>query len=108
MVSLLSELLASYGGQGRPDHSHCANDTFVINSLLKTSYNKVRSPASPHLAPFQHYLPAHPTQVRVDMWVQEVTSVSELTQDFEIGERVKSWLERLSPNYLDSPGEGCG
>lgn len=33
---------------------------------------------------FQHYIPSYPVHVRVDMWVQEVTAVSELTQDFEI------------------------
>lgn len=44
----------------------------VIDNLLKDSYNK-------------HYIPAYPVHVRVDMWVQEVTAVSELTQDFEIG-----------------------
>ncbi|EYB86942.1 hypothetical protein Y032_0271g907 [Ancylostoma ceylanicum] len=71
MVSFLAELLASYG-LGK-SHEHCANDTDIINTLLKDSYNK-------------HYIPSHPTQVRVDMWVQEVTAVSELTQDFEIGD----------------------
>ncbi|KAF8374498.1 acc-1 [Pristionchus pacificus] len=69
MVSFLTELLSSYGGHGY--NSNCANDTEIINALLKDSYNK-------------HYLPSHPVHVRVDMWVQEVTSVSELTQDFEI------------------------
>ncbi|CAI4227846.1 unnamed protein product [Auanema sp. JU1783] len=79
MVSLLTELLSSYGGHGRPD-LNCANDTDIINSLLKDSYNK-------------HYLPSHPTQVRVDMWVQEVTAVSELTQDFEIDLYINEFWE---------------
>lgn len=73
MVSFLTELLSSYGGFGRlPTTSNCANDTEVIDNMLKEGYNK-------------HYIPAYPTRVRVDMWVQEVTAVSELTQDFEIG-----------------------
>lgn len=73
MVSFLTELLSSYGGFGKlPNHRHCANDTEVIDNLLKDTYNK-------------HYIPAYPVQVRVDMWVQEVSAVSELTQDFEIG-----------------------
>src|ERR1700758_2407948 len=75
MVSFLTELLSSYGGFGRlPTSTNCANDTEVIDNLLKDSYNK-------------HYIPNYPTRVRVDMWVQEVTAVSELTQDFEIGKR---------------------
>lgn len=76
MVSFLTELLSSYGGLGKTPYSPgCANDTEVIDNLLKDTYNK-------------HYLPSYPVRVRVDMWVQEVTAVSELTQDFEIGEFV--------------------
>uniref|UniRef100_A0A915NM00 Neurotransmitter-gated ion-channel ligand-binding domain-containing protein n=1 Tax=Meloidogyne floridensis TaxID=298350 RepID=A0A915NM00_9BILA len=79
IVSFLTELLSSYGGFGKLPPSHnllnlrpsCANDTEVIDNLLKDSYNK-------------HYIPSYPVHVRVDMWVQEVTAVSELTQDFEI------------------------
>lgn len=73
MVSFLTELLSSYGGLGNVSAANCANDTEVIDNLLKDSYNK-------------HYMPAYPVRVRVDMWVQDVTAVSELTQDFEIGE----------------------
>ncbi|KJH52122.1 Cation transporter family protein [Dictyocaulus viviparus] len=69
MVTFLSEILTI--DAFRSSHSECANDTDIINTLLKDSYNK-------------HYIPSHPTHVRVDMWVQEVTAVSELTQDFEI------------------------
>uniref|UniRef100_A0A1I8ENT1 Neurotransmitter-gated ion-channel ligand-binding domain-containing protein n=1 Tax=Wuchereria bancrofti TaxID=6293 RepID=A0A1I8ENT1_WUCBA len=54
MVSFLTELLSSYGTNGR-----CADDTKIIDNLLKETYNK-------------HYLPAHPVYVRVDMWVQEI------------------------------------
>ncbi|EYC18229.1 hypothetical protein Aduo_018008 [Ancylostoma duodenale] len=52
----------------------CANDTEIIDHLLLDTalhYNK-------------HKLPSNPVDVRIEMWVQEVTSVSELTQDFEI------------------------
>ncbi|ETN76787.1 Neurotransmitter-gated ion-channel ligand binding domain protein [Necator americanus] len=78
MVSFLSELLVTYGMGKSIDQ--CANDTDIINSLLKESYNK-------------HYIPSHPTQVRVDMWVQEVTAVSELTQDFEIDLYINEFWE---------------
>lgn len=53
----------------------CANDTEIIDHLLIDT------------APFynKHKLPTTPVNVRIEMWVQEVTSVSEMTQDFEIG-----------------------
>ncbi|VDN36358.1 unnamed protein product [Cylicostephanus goldi] len=70
MVVFIPDIVLS--GWAKPD-PNCANDTEIINALLKDTYNK-------------HYIPSHPTHVRVDMWVQEVTAVSELTQDFEIGQ----------------------
>ncbi|VDM75742.1 unnamed protein product, partial [Strongylus vulgaris] len=69
MVASLSEVY-SYQSPRR-----CANDTEIIDHLLLDTalhYNK-------------HKLPSNPVDVRIEMWVQEVTSVSELTQDFEIG-----------------------
>ncbi|VDM79599.1 unnamed protein product [Strongylus vulgaris] len=78
MVSVLAEFLVTYG-LARPNEN-CANDTTIINALLKESYNK-------------HYIPSHPTHVRVDMWVQEVTAVSELTQDFEIDLYINEFWE---------------
>ncbi|CAD5226646.1 unnamed protein product [Bursaphelenchus xylophilus] len=91
MVSFLTELLSSYGGMGKPHlPSNCANDTEVIDNLLKEAYNK-------------HYLPAYPVRVRVDMWVQEVTAVSELTQDFEIDLYINEFWEdpALAFNYMN-------
>ncbi|VDO41671.1 unnamed protein product [Haemonchus placei] len=79
MVTFFTEVLTTgaFGSTGMPT---CANDTTVINTLLKDTYNK-------------HYIPSHPTQVRVDMWVQEVTAVSELTQDFEIDLYINEFWE---------------
>lgn len=45
----------------------CANDTEVIDNLLKETYNK-------------HYIPSYPVRVRVDMWVQG----SNLTRNIDI------------------------
>lgn len=83
MVSFLTDLLASsqtQRGDLGQSMAHCANDTEIIDALLKDSYNK-------------HYIPSHPTHVRVDMWVQEVTAVSELTQDFEIDLYINEFWE---------------
>uniref|UniRef100_A0A914I6H2 Uncharacterized protein n=1 Tax=Globodera rostochiensis TaxID=31243 RepID=A0A914I6H2_GLORO len=98
IVSFLTELLGSYGGFGKLPPSHnpafsrpaCANDTEVIDNLLKDSYNK-------------HYIPAYPVHVRVDMWVQEVTAVSELTQDFEIDLYINEFWEdpALTFDYMN-------
>lgn len=59
----------------------------VIDNLLKESYNK-------------HYIPAYPVRVRVDMWVQEVTAVSELTQDFEIGKLLTIFRQHIYIHVL--------
>uniref|UniRef100_A0AC35U6J2 Ligand-gated ion channel 50 n=1 Tax=Rhabditophanes sp. KR3021 TaxID=114890 RepID=A0AC35U6J2_9BILA len=83
MVSFLTEILSTYNaGIGTQAHNlmQCANDTEIIDNLLKDTYNK-------------HYLPNHPVHVRVDMWVQEVTAVSELTQDFEIDLYINEFWE---------------
>ncbi|CAI5447239.1 unnamed protein product [Caenorhabditis angaria] len=80
MVSFLTELLSTSSRGIAQGMENCANDTTIINALLKETYNK-------------HYIPSHPTRVRVDMWVQEVTSVSELTQDFEIDLYINEFWE---------------
>ncbi|PAV85787.1 hypothetical protein WR25_25095 [Diploscapter pachys] len=80
MISMLTELLTSQsGGMGKPN-GECANDTEIISALPSQPYNT-------------HYLPSHPTHVRVDMWVQAVTAVSELTQDFEIDLYINEFWE---------------
>ncbi|KHN82453.1 Ligand-gated ion channel 50 [Toxocara canis] len=47
----------------------------------------------------RHKLPSQPVTVRIEMWVQEVTSVSELTQDFEIDLYVNEFWEDPALNY---------
>lgn len=58
----------------------------AITSRLGSCFRNRHAYEKKQVFTFQHYIPAHPVRVRVDMWVQEVTSVSELTQDFEIGQ----------------------
>ncbi|CAJ0958214.1 unnamed protein product, partial [Mesorhabditis belari] len=79
MVSFLTEIFSTNISLAQSMYN-CANDTEIINHITKDTYNK-------------HYLPQHPVQVRVDMWVQEVTSVSELTQDFEIDLYINEFWE---------------
>ncbi|ETN83484.1 hypothetical protein NECAME_01791 [Necator americanus] len=69
----------------------CANDTEIIDHLLFDTalhYNK-------------HKLPSNPVDVRIEMWVQEVTSVSELTQDFEIERLVSNSFYKTYPNVYE-------
>nr|CAD2146873.1 unnamed protein product [Meloidogyne enterolobii] len=73
-----------------PDY--CANDTDVIDHILYDTtvhYNR-------------HKIPSDPVTVRIELWIQEVTSVSELTQDFEIDLYVNEFWEdpALSYDYL--------
>lgn len=56
-------------------NAECGKDTFIMDYLL----NKTASGYN------RQILPAYPVQVRIELWIQEVTSVSEVTQDFEIG-----------------------
>lgn len=53
--------------------THCLNDTAIIDILVhNSSYNKHRIPGQGGV------------HVSVEMWVQEVTSIEEITQDFEV------------------------
>lgn len=70
---LILQLCAFAGGTFHP--KHCSNDTDVMDHLLTEAslrHNRLK-------------LPSRPVNVRIEMWIQEVTYVSELTQDFEIG-----------------------
>lgn len=59
---LLNRIKSNYG--------ECMNDTDLIDALhFDTSYNK-------------HRLPTLPVIVSMEMWIQEITSVNEATQDF--------------------------
>lgn len=57
------------------DLNDCSNDTDVMEYLLHEASARNN----------RHKLPSRPVLVRIELWVQEVTSVSETTQDFEIG-----------------------
>ena len=55
---------------------NCTSEQDIIYKLLlseRSGYNR-------------HKKPSNLVSVRVEIWVQEVTSVSELTQDFKISE----------------------
>jgi hypothetical protein len=57
------------------NRDYCANETDIIDHILYDTtvhYNR-------------HKTPTDPVTVRIELWIQEVTSVSEMTQDFEIG-----------------------
>lgn len=54
----------------------CTNDTDIIDTLIfkpEIGYNKHKVPGNGGVKVF------------VEIWVQEVTTVSEITQDFELG-----------------------
>jgi len=71
-----------------PDY--CANDTDVIGEGIVVEPMKLLNILDHILYDTtvhynRHKIPADPVTVRIELWIQEVTSVSELTQDFEIG-----------------------
>lgn len=67
----------------------CSNDTDIIDHILydtTVNYNR-------------HKIPADPVVVRIELWIQEVTSVTEMTQDFEIGMPWRG-LPSTHPNWI--------
>uniref|UniRef100_A0A914UXS1 Uncharacterized protein n=1 Tax=Plectus sambesii TaxID=2011161 RepID=A0A914UXS1_9BILA len=62
---------------------NCTNDTAVIDKLLNgTGYNKHRVPGGSGV------------QVNVEFWIQEITSISEITNDFEMDIYINEiWLD---------------
>ena len=59
------------------DPSQCTNATEIIEFIFRILDPKYYN---------RHKVPGHGAAVvRVEMWIQEVTAVSEITQDFEIG-----------------------
>ncbi|PIO55251.1 hypothetical protein TELCIR_23363, partial [Teladorsagia circumcincta] len=72
---------------------NCTRDTDIIDQLLNgTGYNKFRIPQDEGMT------------VYVEIWIQAITSIDELTNDFEMDIYItEKWLdpalnfERLSP-----------
>ncbi|KAK0396628.1 hypothetical protein QR680_001792 [Steinernema hermaphroditum] len=82
-ISLIPPSLAFLPTHQSHSLEYCSNDTDIIDHLLyDTALNYNR-----------HQLPSNPVEVRIELWVQEVTSVSELTQDFEIDLYVNEFWE---------------
>ncbi|VBB31661.1 unnamed protein product [Acanthocheilonema viteae] len=84
---LILQLCAAAVVTFRPEH--CSNDTDVMDHLLTEAshrHNRLK-------------LPSRPVIVRIEMWIQEVTYVSELTQDFEIDLYVNEFWEDPALNY---------
>ncbi|VDM12402.1 unnamed protein product [Wuchereria bancrofti] len=84
---LMLQLCAAAVVAFRPEH--CSNDTDVMDHLLTEAA----------LRHNRHKLPSRPVIVRIEMWIQEVTYVSELTQDFEIDLYVNEFWEDPALNY---------
>ncbi|EJD76102.1 ACC-1 protein, variant [Loa loa] len=84
---LLLQLCAVAVVTFRPER--CSNDTDVMDHLLTEAA----------LRHNRHKLPSRPVIVRIEMWIQEVTYVSELTQDFEIDLYVNEFWEDPALNY---------
>ncbi|CAD5223226.1 unnamed protein product [Bursaphelenchus xylophilus] len=89
ILKLLLLLLFNFAQASR---DYCANETDIIDHILYDTtvhYNR-------------HKTPNDPVEVRIELWVQEVTSVSEMTQDFEIDLYVNEFWEdpALAYDYM--------
>lgn len=49
---------------------NCANDSFILETILK-KYNR-------------HKIPGDSVIVQVEVWVQEITTISDITSDFQV------------------------
>lgn len=63
----------------RKRQPNCANDSFILETILK-KYNR-------------HKIPGDSVIVQVEVWVQEITTISDITSDFQ----VKIIFEKLNP-----------
>lgn len=49
---------------------HCANDSYILETILH-KYNR-------------HKIPGGQVKVEVEVWVQEITTISDITSDFQV------------------------
>uniref|UniRef100_A0AAF5DI20 Neurotransmitter-gated ion-channel ligand-binding domain-containing protein n=1 Tax=Strongyloides stercoralis TaxID=6248 RepID=A0AAF5DI20_STRER len=67
------------------NEKQCANDSYILDNILK-GYNK-------------HKIPGGSVEVAVEVWTQEITAVSDSTQDFQLDLYIsETWLDP-SLNY---------
>uniref|UniRef100_A0A0K0E4G6 Neur_chan_LBD domain-containing protein n=1 Tax=Strongyloides stercoralis TaxID=6248 RepID=A0A0K0E4G6_STRER len=85
ILSQSSDILCQYD----ENYKYCSNETDIIDHLLMDTsqhYNR-------------HQLPAFPVTVKIELWIQEVTSVSEMSEDFEIDLYVNEYWEDPALQY---------
>uniref|UniRef100_A0A0N5AHQ4 Ligand-gated ion channel 50 n=1 Tax=Syphacia muris TaxID=451379 RepID=A0A0N5AHQ4_9BILA len=63
----------SYDSNLSPElHQECANDSYILNEILVSrKYNR-------------HKIPGGPVYVEVEVWIQEITTISDITSDFQL------------------------
>lgn len=50
----------------------CVNDSYILNEILVgRKYNR-------------HKIPGSPVHVTVEVWIQEITTISDITSDFQV------------------------
>lgn len=49
---------------------HCSNDSYILDTILR-KYNP-------------HKIPGGKVSVKVEVWVQEITTISDITSDFQV------------------------
>lgn len=55
--------------QNSPPKTQCANDSYILETILR-KYNR-------------HRIPGDSVGVVVEVWVQEITTISDITSDFQ-------------------------
>lgn len=76
------------GGDKLKRQQNCANDSFILETILK-KYNR-------------HKIPGDSVTVQVEVWVQEITTISDITSDFQV-----NFLFKPLPRKLRSFNSHC-
>ncbi|GMS89739.1 hypothetical protein PENTCL1PPCAC_11914 [Pristionchus entomophagus] len=64
----------------RSVRAECANDSYILDTILK-GYNR-------------HKIPGGKVEVEVEVWVQEITTISDITSDFQLDIYISEmWLD---------------
>ncbi|VDK87347.1 unnamed protein product [Litomosoides sigmodontis] len=71
---------ATTGSDKLKREQNCANDSFILETILK-KYNR-------------HKIPGDSVTVQVEVWVQEITTISDITSDFQLDIYISEmWLD---------------
>jgi len=74
--------MSNHGDLINTRKTSCSNDSTIIGKILGADYNRNK-------------IPGGTVDVEVEVWVQEITSLSDITSDFQLDIYISEmWLDR--------------